>query len=65
MFAIDTAQRVVLREGKPLPLAPKVYETLLILVEHSGRIVSKEELMSRLWPDTFVEDSNLTFESTP
>ena len=61
VFAIDTDQRVLLREGKPLPLAPKVFETLLILVEHSGRIVSKDELMSRLWPDTFVEDSNLTF----
>ena len=61
MFALDTDQGVVLREGKPVPLAPKVFETLLILVEHSGRIVSKDELMSRLWPDTFVEDSNLTF----
>jgi eukaryotic-like serine/threonine-protein kinase len=61
MFVADTDQRVVLREGKPLPLAPKLFETLLILVEHSGRIVSKDELLSRLWPDTFVEDSNLTF----
>src|SRR5215831_8781875 len=61
VFAVDTDQRIVLREGKPLPLAPKLFETLLILVEHNGRIVSKDELMSRLWPDTFVEDSNLTF----
>src|SRR5215510_6314757 len=61
VFAVDTDQRIVLREGKPLPLAPKLFETLLILVEQNGRIVSKDELMSRLWPDTFVEDSNLTF----
>src|SRR6185295_11601638 len=42
-------------------LAPKVFETLLALVENHGRIVLKEELMKRLWPDTFVEESNLTF----
>src|SRR5262249_21667293 len=40
---------------------PKVFETLLALVENHGRIVLKEELMKRLWPDTFVEESNLTF----
>lgn len=61
VFAVDTDQRVLLREGKPVPLAPKVFETLLMLVENSGRIVSKDELMNRLWPDTFVEDANLTF----
>jgi Tol biopolymer transport system component/DNA-binding winged helix-turn-helix (wHTH) protein len=61
VFAVDTDQRVLMREGKPLPLAPKVFDTLQILLEQSGRIVSKDELMSRLWPDTFVEDANLTF----
>jgi len=61
VFAVDTDQRVLLREGKPLPLAPKVFDTLQILLEQSGRIVSKDELMNRLWPDTFVEDANLTF----
>src|SRR5262249_6571450 len=60
-FTIDTDQGILLREGKPLPLAPKVFDTLLVLVEFSGRIVAKEELMNRLWPDTFVEESNLTF----
>ena len=60
-FTLDTDQRILLREGKPLPLAPKVFDTLLVLVESSGRIVGKEELMNRLWPDTFVEDANLTF----
>jgi len=47
-------------QDKPRPLTPKVFDTLLILVENSGRIVNKEELMSRLWPDTFVEEANLT-----
>src|SRR6266446_1250297 len=60
-FTLDTDQRILLREGKPLSLAPKVFDTLLILVESSGRIVGKEELMNRLWPDTFVEEANLTF----
>src|SRR5829696_1472267 len=60
-FAIDIDQRVLLRGGKAIPLAPKVFETLLALVESHGRIVLKEELMKRLWPDTFVEESNLTF----
>ena len=45
----------------PVALAPKVFETLLVLIENHGRIVLKEELMKRLWPDTFVEEANLTF----
>jgi DNA-binding winged helix-turn-helix (wHTH) protein len=60
-FTLDTDQRILLREGKPLSLAPKVFDTLLILVESSGRIVGKEELMNRLWADTFVEEANLAF----
>ena len=60
-FTLDADQKVLLRHGKPLLLAPKVLETLLTLVQNSGRIIEKEELMTRLWPDTFVEDSNLTY----
>src|SRR5437660_1641642 len=60
-FTVDGDQKVLLRNGSPLPLAPKVFDTLLILVDNGGRIVEKEELMRRLWPDTFVEESNLTF----
>ena len=60
-FTVDTDQRILLRQGKPLPLTPKVFDTLLVLIENSGRIVEKEKLMSRLWPDTFVEEANLTF----
>ena len=60
-FTLDADQKVLLRKGKPLPLAPKVIETLLTLVENSGRIVEKQELMTRVWPDTFVEESNLTY----
>lgn len=60
-FTVDAGQRVLLRHGKPLLLAPKVLETLLTLVQNGGRIIEKEELMKRLWPDTFVEESNLTY----
>jgi DNA-binding winged helix-turn-helix (wHTH) protein len=44
-FCLDTVERVLLRDGKPLPLKPKVYETLLALVLKSGHIVDKEELI--------------------
>src|SRR5687767_13143377 len=60
-FTVDADQKVLLRHGKPLLLAPKVLETLLTLVQNGGRIIEKEELMKRLWPDTFVEESNLTY----
>jgi len=59
-FIVDTDQKVVLRQDKELPLTPKLFETLLILVENSGRIVQKEQFMERLWPHTFVEEANLT-----
>lgn len=60
-FTVDSDQRVLLRDGKPVSLTPKVFDTLLILVESSGRIVEKEELKKRLWPDTFVEEANIAF----
>ncbi len=59
-FRLDTGERLLMREGRTVPLPPKVFDTLLALVENSGRIVGKEELMELLWPDTFVEESNLT-----
>lgn len=59
-FRIDRRERLLLHDGEPVPLPPKVYDTLLALVMHSGRIVEKEELMKAVWPDTFVEDANLT-----
>src|SRR5258707_7499179 len=60
-FTVDADQKVLLRNGTPLSLAPKLFDTLLILVENAGRIVEKDALMNRLWPDTFVEEANLTF----
>jgi Tol biopolymer transport system component/DNA-binding winged helix-turn-helix (wHTH) protein len=60
-FAVDADQLILLRGDKPVPLAPKVFDVLLVLLEHRGRIVGKNELMNRLWPDSFVEENNLTF----
>ncbi len=59
-FHLDLEERLLMRDGRIVPLSPKVFETLLALVKNSGRILSKEELMQTLWPDTFVEESNLT-----
>ncbi len=59
-FQLDTAERQLLREGQPVPLTPKAFETLLVLVKRSGHLVGKEDLMQALWPDSFVEEANLT-----
>jgi DNA-binding winged helix-turn-helix (wHTH) protein/TolB-like protein/Tfp pilus assembly protein PilF len=59
-FVLDTTQHALLKDGNPVALTPKTYDMLLLLVENSGRMLSKEELMRILWPDSFVEESNLT-----
>lgn len=57
---MDVAKRLLLRGGAPVPLTPKVFDTLLHLVQHQGEVVEKEELMRALWPDTIVEENNLS-----
>ena len=47
-FRIDPDERLLLREGKPIPLTPKAFETLLALVENSGHVVKKDDLMRRV-----------------
>jgi Tol biopolymer transport system component/DNA-binding winged helix-turn-helix (wHTH) protein len=59
-YRIDLTERSLLREGELVPLTQKAFEVLLALVERRGGIVSKEELMAKVWPDAFVVDSNLT-----
>ena len=54
------AKRVLLREGGPQYLSPKAFDVLLLLVERRERVLSKEELLSTLWPDRFVEEANLS-----
>ncbi|HEV8486878.1 MAG TPA: winged helix-turn-helix domain-containing protein [Blastocatellia bacterium] len=58
-FRLDARERRLIREGKAIPLAPKVFDTLVALVEGGGRLIDKDELMMRLWPDTFVEEGTL------
>jgi TolB-like protein/DNA-binding winged helix-turn-helix (wHTH) protein/Tfp pilus assembly protein PilF len=56
---MDAEDRVLLRNGQAIPLAPKEFETLLALVEAGGRLVGKEALVARVWPGTFVGDGSL------
>jgi eukaryotic-like serine/threonine-protein kinase len=58
-FRLDTYERLLLKNGQPVPLTFKVFDVLLVLVENSGRILEKEELMQRVWPDAMVEEANL------
>jgi TolB-like protein/DNA-binding winged helix-turn-helix (wHTH) protein/Tfp pilus assembly protein PilF len=58
-FRLEAAERLLLRNGKPVMLTPKAFETLLVLVQSSGRLVTKEELIRAVWADTFVEEANL------
>lgn len=58
-FRLDPEQRVLLRDQEPIALSPKAFDLLLVLVQRSGQVVLKDDLMNALWPDTFVEESNL------
>ncbi len=58
-FRFDPEERLLMREGKPVPLSPKLTATLFLLVQNAGHLVDKDELMKRVWPDAFVEDGNL------
>ena len=58
-FRLNADQRVLLEEGRAVALTPKVFDTLLHLVEHAGESFSKEALMQAVWPDTIVEENNL------
>ena len=59
-FRIDAVKSVLLQCGIPVPLPPKAFEVLLALVRRNRAAVTKNELLSTIWPDTFVEESNLT-----
>src|SRR5688572_29355497 len=59
-FVVETGEGLLLREGRPVQLTPKAFETLVALVEQSGRCLAKDELMRRVWPDSFVEENNLS-----
>jgi DNA-binding winged helix-turn-helix (wHTH) protein/TolB-like protein/Tfp pilus assembly protein PilF len=59
-FRVKSDDRVLLRDEELVPLTPKAFDILLALLEHDGRIVPKDDLMKKVWPNTFVEEGNLT-----
>jgi DNA-binding winged helix-turn-helix (wHTH) protein len=58
-FRLDPVKRRLLRDGEPVPLTPKAFDTLLALVRQSGKTIEKDELMKEVWPDAVVEENNL------
>lgn len=59
-FRVDTSSQLLFCGDKPIPLAPKAYDTLLFLLQNPNRLITREELIKAVWPDTFVEDGNLS-----
>jgi Tol biopolymer transport system component/DNA-binding winged helix-turn-helix (wHTH) protein len=59
-FRLDARERLLLREGEPVPLTPKAFDVLLALVRRPGRLLEKEELFKEVWPDVIVEESTLS-----
>src|SRR5438552_15394649 len=59
-FSLDPEARVLLRDGEPIPVAGKTLDTLVVLIENRGRLVDKDELLSRIWAGTVVEEANLS-----
>ena len=59
-FRVDPEKEILLRAGEPVPLTPKTFQILLVLVRHSKEVVTKDDLMKTVWPDTFVEEANLS-----
>ena len=60
-FRLDSAERLLLRAGQPVSLTPKAFDLLVYLVERPGRLVTKQDLLSGIWRETFVEETNLTY----
>src|SRR3954469_7555780 len=59
-FRLETAKRLLWRGEAPVPLTPRVFDTLLYMVEHHDTVLDKERLMEAVWPDSIVEENNLT-----
>ena len=59
-FRLDPIERLLSFQAAPLQLEPKVFDLLIMLIQHNGHLIEKETLMQSIWPNTFVEESNLT-----
>lgn len=64
-FRCDPREHLLLCGGEPVSLPPKAFEILVALVQSSGRLLTKDELMQQVWPDSFVEEANLTVNISP
>ena len=60
-FTLDPAERLLLKDGRVVPLTPKAFDLLAVMVRNPGRLLSKDELIQEVWPDAFVEESNLAY----
>src|SRR5271169_436799 len=58
-FRLNPSERLLLRDQSQIRLPPKAFDALVVLVENRGHLLEKDELLRRVWPDTFVEESNL------
>ena len=61
-FVLDPSKRLLQKNGEPVPLTPKAFDLLLLLISHRGSVVAKEVLLDEVWPGTVVEESNLAFQ---
>ena len=61
-FRLDRVDRLLWRGGQVVPLTPKAIDLLVVLAESDGRVLSKRELVDMVWPDTFVEEANLSHQ---
>src|SRR5262245_29044409 len=59
-FRVDPNERILLRGDEQIQLQPKTFDLLLMLVENSGRVLEKDQLLAAIWPDAVVEESNLS-----
>ena len=59
-YQLDPSKRILTREGEGIPLTPKATDILIVLVKQAGQLVEKDELLKEVWPDTFVEEANLS-----
>ncbi len=59
-YRLNPTERLLLREQVPVPLPPKAFDALVVMVENRGRLLGKDELLKSVWPDSFVEEANLT-----
>ena len=59
-FRVDPEKETVLRSGEPVSITPKTFQILLVLIRKNKEIVTKDDLMKTIWPDTFVEEANLS-----